>query len=284
MNPKPDCSGQRFGRLVVLGKGGKRPRGNSYRQLWELQCDCGKIIECSRGDFENSGQVSCGCKRKLGLVDNNRRPFNIAGQKFGQLTAIALTGNKVANKPTWLLRCDCGGSREMSLTLIRNNQSGNIRLNCRDRSKHFDRYLEYPATPNPYPEEAGELLKKYLYLTELDYRQIDSEVEDEKRDRLLRAAWIIAYRRQQGEQISELHESRIVRKHLRYCSIDVFWKRKLADQGGILYDVSGSTRKITGGTMTDSTSQNYPAIETQGISMLPIQTSRSSKRLKFRRC
>lgn len=63
MKAKPDCAGQRFGMLVVLGKGGRVPDRNSTRQLWQMQCDCGKVIEIPRGAFEIKGQVSCGCKR-----------------------------------------------------------------------------------------------------------------------------------------------------------------------------------------------------------------------------
>ncbi len=279
---KPDCTGQRFGRLVVLGLGSKRPRKNSYDQLWKLQCDCGKVIEIPRIHFERKGQVSCGCKRRLGLVDNKRRTLDITGQRFGELTAVALTGNKIKGKPAWLLKCDCGGTRDMSLTLIRHYQRENIRLNCRNKENHNDHWLHYPATPNPYPKEAGLLLKKYLHLTELDYEKIDSEVEDEKRDRLLRAAWIITYRRQQGEQISELHEKRLINKHLRYCSIDVFWKRKLAQNGGLLYNASGD-KKTIGDEMTNLTFSDYPAIETQEIKIMP-NNSLPLKRLKFRRC
>ena len=278
-----DCTGKRFGRLIVLGKGSKLPRKNSYRQLYELQCDCGKIIEIPRSSFEAKGQISCGCARKLGLVDNKRRCLDISGQKFGEMTAIALTRNKIKGKPGWLLRCDCGGMREMSLTLIRHYQRENIRLNCRNKDNHTDRWLRYPATPNPYPKEAGLLLEKYLHLTELDYEKIDSEIEDEKRDRLLRAAWIITYRRQQGEQISELYEKRFINKHLWYCSIDVFWKRKLATHGGLLYNASGEIKKTIGDTMTNVTIESYPVIETQGINILSNNLL-PSKKLKFRRC
>jgi hypothetical protein len=267
----PDCTGQRYGRLLVLGKGSKRPYKNTFRQLWKLQCDCGKIIERPRGDFENKGQVSCGCKRKLGLVDNKRRPKDITGQKFGNLTAIKLTGNKVGGKPTWLLHCNCGGTREMSLTRL---SRGN-KLNCGD-AIHFPGSW-YPPTPKPYPQEAGEILKKYLHLTELQYDCVDSEVEDEKRDRLIRAAWIITYRRQQGENISDLHESKIIRKHLRYCSIDVFWRRKIKSHGGLVYTVNGSKKEI-GGTMTDAISNDYPAIKTQGINIMPALRVKFSRR------
>lgn len=143
-----------------------------------------------------------------GLVDNKRRPKDLTGVRFGQLTALALTGNKVDSKPTWLLQCDCGGERVLSLSVIRRHLSGNIRLNCGDKSKHLDRWLHYPLTPSPYPDDAAAILTKYLHLTELNYRRIDSAVEDEKRDRLLRAAWIITYRRQHlFEVISELHSA-----------------------------------------------------------------------------
>lgn len=271
MKAKPDCTGQRFGMLLVLGKGGKIPDRNSYRQLWQAQCDCGTIVELPRGYFECNGQVSCGCKRRRGLVDNNRRPKDITGKRFGNLTAIELTGKKHNSKPTWFLRCDCGGIREMSLTQL---GQGN-KLNCGAR-EHLPGSW-YPPAPNPYPTDAGKILKKYLPLTELKYRQIDSAVEDERRDRLIRAAWIITYRKQQGEIISELHVKRIIYKHLRYCSIDVFWKRKLETNGGFLYNASGNKKSI-GNTMTDVISNDYPVIETQGIKLLTV------KRKKFLRC
>lgn len=278
MKAKPDCTGQRFGMLVVLGKGGTKPYKNSYRQLWRLQCDCGKVIELPREYFEINGQVSCGCKRRQGLVDNKRRPKNIAGVRFGSLTAVALTSKKDRNgKPTWLLQCDCGLAREMSLSTLLTYGHECLRINCGDCSQHPDKWLTYPPIPKPYPKEAGELLVKYLPLTELPYQQIDGEIEDLKRDRLLRVCWIITYRRSCGEKISELHERRIIRKHLRYCSIDVFWRRKLEFQGGLVYDRSGKKREV-GDTMTDVTSQNYPAIETQGINIMPM------RRLKFKRC
>lgn len=282
---KPDCTGVRFGMLAVIGKGSrvlykKSNRKATYQYLWLLQCDCGKKIELRRGDFDrkNGGQVSCGCKRKSGLVDNNRRPHNIAGQRFGTLTAIALTGKKdTGGKPTWKMQCDCEGICEMSLSTIRRYEYEGIRINCGDRSKHLDKWLAYPPTPSPYPKEAGELLTKYLPLTFLHYQQIDSEIEDEKRDRLLRAAWIITYRRSCDEEISQLHESRIIKKHLRYCSIDVFWRRKLEAQGGLLYDGSCKKRE-SGDTMTNLTSRDYPVIETQGIKSMP------GKKFKFKRC
>ena len=280
----PDCTGQRFGQLTVLGLGGKRKRQdrNTYKQLWKLQCDCGKIIEVPKEAFSNGRQISCGCAKRLGLIDNKRRPVDISGQKFGTLTAIALTGRKDKyKKPTWKFECDCGSIRELSFSRIGTYNYYDIRINCGDRTQHPERWLEYPPTPNPYPKEAGELLTKYLPLTELSYQQINAAVEDEKRDRLLRAAWILAYRRSQGEEISELHEARYIRKCLQYCSIDVFWKRKIETNGGFLYTVNSNKKQI-GIRMTDVTFNDYPVIETQGINLM--SDNPTSKHLRFKRC
>lgn len=284
MREKPDCTGQRFGRLVVLGKGSRKlDKRNSYRQLWLLKCDCGNTIERQRGDFDNGyakgrGIVSCGCKRKLGLVDNNRRPENIAGQRFGNLIAISLTGKKnSSHKPTWLMQCDCGKTREMSLSHIRSVLKHGWQLNCADSINHPRRYNRYPLTPTPYPPAAGDLVIKYLHLTRLHYKQIDNAVEDDKRDRLIRAAWIITYRRQQGELITDLHEKRIINKHLRYSSIKIFWQRQTEKHGGLMYDRDGNKREI-GSTVTNPTLNNYPVLETPGNLILPTRKLRFKRR------
>lgn len=290
----PDCTGQRFGMLLVLGKGSRQPRPackrrkNSTRQLWRVLCDCGREVEILRGSFETKGQISCGCKRSRGLVDNKRRPKDIRGQRFEQLVAIKLTGNKDKyNKPTWLLQCDCGAKCESSLTDIQRKIYMNTRVSCGDRVRHPEKCLWYPPTPSPYPREAGELLVKYLPLTYLHYQQVDSAVEDQKRDRLLRAAWIIVYRRSQGEEISELYESRIIKKHLRYCSIQVYWRRVLEKQGGLIFDVSSKKRQIKIGDTVTINSVNYPSLETPETNILSENNTNNintAKRLKFRRC
>lgn len=276
---KPDCTGQRFGRLTVLGKGRQKPDNrNSYIQLWKVRCDCGTEFETQRDSFDSGSTMSCGCARRLGLIDNKRRCIDITGQRFGSLKAIALTGKKDKNhKPTWFLECDCGNTCAFSLSRLRHKQTTCLWINCGDRTSHPEINLWYPPTPTPYPKEAGELLIKYLHLTELDYQQIDSAVEDEKRDRLIRACWIITYRRWQGEYFSELGESRFIKKHLRYASLTVFWQRKLEQNGGLAYDIFNNKKQI-GDVMTNVTSQNYPAIETQG------NYSISGKRMKFKRC
>lgn len=273
----PDITGQRFGRLVVLGKGSQKPdKRGSYIQLWRMQCDCGRVVEIQRSSVELKGQISCGCaKRELA----GRKITDITGDRFGNLQAIRLTGNKDKyNQPTWLMQCDCGNTCESSLKRLTHKQSQCLWINCGDRTRHPEIDCSYPPTPNPYPKEAGLLLEKYLHLTELNYQKIDSAVEDEKRDRLIRACWIITYRRQQGEQLSELFEKRYIKKHLRYCSVDVFWRRKLEANGGFLYSANNQKKQI-GDAMTNTTPLDYPELEIdlRGQNVLP-------KRFKFKRC
>ena len=284
MRAKPDITGQRFGRLVCLGKGKRRPDGRgSYRQYWRFQCDCGKIAQVERGSVELKGQISCGCARRLGLIDNKRRPLDISGQKFGTLTAIRLTGKKCKHgKPLWEMKCACGKTVQMSLSHIRRDEYYGNRINCKDRGKHPERFLTYPPTPNPYPKEAGRLLEKYLGFTKLRYTKVDSQVEDEKLDRLIRACWIITYRRQIGEYFSEIHERRFLAKHLKYCSIDVFWKRKLEQYGGFLYNQTGKKKSIGKADMTFELSLDYPEVSFEGIKPLSRE-ERKVKVFKFKR-
>lgn len=284
---KPDCTGQRFGRLVVLGKGGRKKDTNrdKTQQLWQLQCDCGKVIELLRSQFATNGHVSCGCKRKLGLVIT-KKPYDITGQKFGSLTALFLTGKKDKfNKPTWLMECTCGNARVLSYSILKTLLHSCVRINCGDKSKHPNNYLQYPPTPSPYPDAAAQLVTKYLKETECSFNDtfVDSAVEDEKRDSLIRAAWIITWRRSLGEVIPEKYERGIIKKYMKYASNTVKKNRKSEKkryglERGQVY--TGGNYKPIGVAMTELTSSNYPVIETQeNISRcVPI------RKLKFKRC
>jgi hypothetical protein len=51
-------AGDRFGRLVLIGKAGIGKFGN---RLWRWQCDCGSIIDRNFQPIKEGRQVSCGC-------------------------------------------------------------------------------------------------------------------------------------------------------------------------------------------------------------------------------
>lgn len=52
-----DETGKRYGKLTVLGLGGKFPSG---KRLWRVACDCGREKQIS-GIALRSGQAMCGC-------------------------------------------------------------------------------------------------------------------------------------------------------------------------------------------------------------------------------
>lgn len=64
-----DLTGQKFGRLTVLGLTDKK---SDNRWLWECQCDCGNITKVAAGDLRRGlytdptrhGTYSCGCLSK----------------------------------------------------------------------------------------------------------------------------------------------------------------------------------------------------------------------------
>ena len=59
-----DLTGERFGRLVVIGVSRRVKSGKRERYYWKCKCDCGRIKEV-RTDCLTGGLVqSCGCLKK----------------------------------------------------------------------------------------------------------------------------------------------------------------------------------------------------------------------------
>jgi len=266
--------GQIFGFLTVIGSTYEGSKDG--RRLWILKCDCGKIINLGKAAFirtnKEEAQKSCGCHRY------DRLQVDITGQRFGLLVAVKRSRKNLEGKWLWDLRCDCGGTTEMRHSRLK----AGYRLNCGDRVAHPGIGHRYPATPNPYPIEAGKLLTKYLRYTKTRCVRVNAEILDERMDRLIRACWILTYRRQQEEDFSELHERRYIFKYLRFASIRVLCRdRKLKYSGRV-----NTTPKER--AMFTKRSPNYPVGESQTpgntIASLGGQVDRQLvKRIKFRR-
>lgn len=56
-----DLTGQRFGRLTVLGLDAERSTRKTY---WICQCDCGNVKSCRADSLRAGNIVSCGCKKR----------------------------------------------------------------------------------------------------------------------------------------------------------------------------------------------------------------------------
>ncbi len=98
--------GEKFGRLVVAREW-KNPKGH---RVCLCQCECGNDKVAYRSNLLGGKTKSCGC-----LEEKNRRRFrDIAGRKFGRLTAEHPTDERHAGAVVWRCTCDCGASVDVT--------------------------------------------------------------------------------------------------------------------------------------------------------------------------
>ena len=110
-----DLTGQRFGRLTVLGLNEEessklRPSGKRMIKIkyYDCQCDCGTIKTIRGNCLSNGSTTSCGCYNRE--LNSERSRANLVGQRFGRLTVVAFS--HVEKQSTyWLCQCDCGGTK-----------------------------------------------------------------------------------------------------------------------------------------------------------------------------
>ncbi len=95
------CVGFRAGRLTVAAPTPQRKNGYI---VWRCRCDCGGEILLDTRCLQRGTVCDCGC-----LTPVKPGQKNIAGQRFGKLTAIEPAGEVLHGSAVWRCRCDCGG-------------------------------------------------------------------------------------------------------------------------------------------------------------------------------
>ena len=118
-----DIKGQKFGNLTAI----KPTRKTKTQRYWLFKCDCGDEKEIPLGSIESKKHptTSCGCKTKKHYKD-------VAGQKFGRLTAIKRTARK-NNQTFWLFKCDCGNEKEIALHSVNCKKGKTKSCGCLNR-------------------------------------------------------------------------------------------------------------------------------------------------------
>lgn len=140
-------AGEIFGRLTVIGLGGRIPNGKKTAQGVIVQCSCGSPeFQVNINNLRSGKSKSCGCaKREASArtaqsqkgkskdeIRSTGRESNLVGKCFGKLTAIQDLGI-VDNYRTYLCVCDCGTEKPVKAhLLLRDN--GTRSCGCLQRS------------------------------------------------------------------------------------------------------------------------------------------------------
>lgn len=111
--PKPiDLTGQKFGRLSVIGR---TPNNKAGRTMWKCRCDCGNERVVMGKSLRNGHTQSCGCLNKE--VVSNSCLVDRVGQRFGRLVVISRGADYIApngkKHVRWRCLCDCGNESEV---------------------------------------------------------------------------------------------------------------------------------------------------------------------------
>lgn len=125
-----DITGMKFGKLTVIEFSSTGGRSGS---MWKCACDCGnsKVV---RGSTLRTGHTtSCGCNRKVAGGKQAGIKSDIAGKRFGMLTAITEDGRGNGGKIYWRCLCDCGAEKRVRGTDLRHGNTKSC--GCQQKAK-----------------------------------------------------------------------------------------------------------------------------------------------------
>ena len=97
-----DITGKISGYLTAI----KPVYSDKYGVHWLFKCKCGKATITTASNFLSGDTKSCGCYN-LEMI-TLREKAEIAGQRFGNVTAIECVGQNQYKNYLWRCVCDCG--------------------------------------------------------------------------------------------------------------------------------------------------------------------------------
>lgn len=86
--------------------------GHSYGNFICPHCSEHKIFYARISHVANGQIRSCGClaykaRQKTAAITGKKNKINILGQKFGHLTVVEETSQRIDRKVVWKCQCDC---------------------------------------------------------------------------------------------------------------------------------------------------------------------------------
>jgi len=77
-----ELTGQRFGRLVVLGRAAK----HGVHSYWACACDCGRTLAVYAGSLRSGRSLSCGCRRadavRAARIEHGHAPHGAPSREY----------------------------------------------------------------------------------------------------------------------------------------------------------------------------------------------------------
>ena len=101
-----DLTGKKFGKWTVIGMAKDRKDSNL---AWDCLCECGSKSTIGSHSLLSGTSQSCGCSRAK----------NIAGEKFGRLTALYPFKSLKYSGYEWDCVCECGRHKEVLLSHLK---------------------------------------------------------------------------------------------------------------------------------------------------------------------
>lgn len=118
---RKDITGQKYGRLTVIGLNEEKSRNGAL--YWDCLCDCGIKKTVNGYNLKNGNVRSCGC---LGNENRHLRKGSITdktGKRYHNYIVLGKYGEK-NNEVLWKCLCDCGKE------FIRENSKLSARKSC----------------------------------------------------------------------------------------------------------------------------------------------------------
>lgn len=135
---REDLTGQRFGRLLV----DRDVRGADGRLRWLCRCDCGGSATTPAHSLKTGRTLSCGCLQADAV---SSLAIDIAGKRFGMLTAVERVGFGGDRGAPWRCSCDCGGEKVVPGPILRRGAvvscgcaAGGPRLRPKELSDYYN--------------------------------------------------------------------------------------------------------------------------------------------------
>lgn len=118
---KFDLTGQKFGRWTVLER---TESLNNHDTTWLCRCDCGTERRVLAKNLRNGRSKSCGCYKdeissQLMAQRNRDNALDLRGQKYGKLTPLEPTEQRLSSSVVWKCLCDCGNITYVSVDNLR---------------------------------------------------------------------------------------------------------------------------------------------------------------------